>query len=196
MSNSGIAALDDQVTRRSMDRYRRRSLAMAVLCFGALALSAGIVAATPLTYPAADSYDLDRVVGYVHGALVALGLIGLLSLARSIRIQAVLSTSPWAKRRYRVYVDPMGNHRPSLVLLPDADHAEAVLLVSALRWRVGELQENSGGDILVAGNPFKRVVLQLPGSDVLLVARRPWMDWSRNRMRTLTLDQEDTPPPR
>lgn len=196
MSNAGIAALDDQVTRRSMDRYRRRSLAMAVLCFGALALSAGIVAATPLTYPAADSYDLDRVVGYVHGALVALGLIGLLSLARSFRIQALLSTSPWTERRYRAYVDPWGLDRPSLVLLPDRVHAEAVLVVSALRWRVGRLEENSGGEILVAGDPFKRVVLRLPESEGLLVARRPWMDWSRNRMRTLTLGQEDTPPPR
>ena len=196
MSNSGIAALDDEVTRRSMDRYRRRSLAMAVLCFGALALSAWIVAATPLTYPAADSYDLDRVVGSVHGALVALGLIGLLSLARSFRIQALLSTSPWTERRYRAYVDPWGLDRPSLVLLPDRVHPEAVLVVSALRWRVGRLEENSGGEIFVAGDPFKRVVLRLPESEGLLVARRPWMDWSRNRMRTLTLDQEGTPPPR
>jgi hypothetical protein len=83
----------------------------------------------------------------------------------------------------------MGNHRPSLVLLAEEGHPEAVLLVSALRCRVGELEEHNGGEILVAGNPLERVILRLPESEVLLVARRPRIPWWREKMRAWAMDE-------
>jgi hypothetical protein len=163
---------------------------MAAVCFGAVAFITAVFATTPLTFPAAESLDItDRVITYLVGGIGAAGLIGLLSLGRSIRIEALLSTSPWRKRRYRVYVDRMGNHRPSLVLLAEEGRPEAVLLVSALRWRVGEMEERNGGDILVAGNPLERVILRLPKSEVLLVARRPRIPWWREKMRTWAMDE-------
>jgi hypothetical protein len=137
------------------------------VCFGAVALIIAVFVAAPVTFPAAESLDIaDRVITYLVRGIGAAGLIGLVSLGRATRIEALLSTTSWTERRDRVYVDPMGNHRPSVVLLAEEGHPEAVLLVSALRWRVGELEEHNGGEILVAGNPLERVILRLPETGV------------------------------
>jgi hypothetical protein len=133
----------------------------------------------------------DRVATYAVAFVAVVGLAGVLALRRSSRIEAVLTSRPWVKRRYRISIDPHGNRRPSLVLLSDEVADEAVFLVSAMRWRVGELGEHDGEVLLTAGDPEKWLVVKPVESDSLFVARRPRMRWWRNRMRSAAMTRPE-----
>lgn len=183
-----VPLLSDARTRAALSRYRRRAMLLGgagiVVSLGVLTL----VALTPLSFPAGDATSAgDRAVAYVLGFVAVTTLAGLLSWHRAGRMTRLLRTNPWVSRRFCVSLDPLGNRRPALVLLEDAGTCEAVLVVSALRWRVGELRKRDGDEILAAGNPSKVVVLKLPDSDALFLARRPVVTWWRNKMRAAVM---------
>lgn len=186
--NALTPASEDALTRRALHRYRRRASRLVLIGSTALALLVGAAALTPLKLPRAGSTGVgDRAIVYVVAFVLVVVIAGLLSWRRASRIEGILHAAPWIERRYRVSVDPLGNRRPALVLLGGEASPEAVLVVSALRWRVGILQDRNGGEILVAGDPSRRVVLRLPDSDLLFFARRPLMRWWRRKMRTWAL---------
>ncbi len=148
---------------------------------------------TPFNLPSNDAADTgDRVIVQAIVFVAGMALIGSLSFYRSRHMMKLMRTSPWVRRHFHVNIRGFGGGRPALVLLENAAAPEAVFVVSALVWRVGELEEHDGKEILVAGNPSKVVVLRLPDSDSLFLARRPIIGWWRNRLRVAVMTKRSS----
>ncbi len=171
-------ALNEPRTRDALRRYRRRCVRATLLGF------AGLVVATVVfsTSPDADpdgAPGLVALVGISWGGL-ALG-VGLWGLLRSLRMGYLLGREPWARRRARYRIAPLGrNGQPALLIKPDENGSEAVCSVSATVWGYRQLDEGSDIPLLVVGNPRRWSVVAPPDVRLLLVAKRPWLPlWGR-----------------
>ncbi len=193
VSGSDADALNDAQGRAALARYRRRAIRLGATGIVSGLVGLALVALSPLSLPASDATGAgDRVVSYAFSFVVVMAVGGSLSLYRSRRMARLMRTSPWVSRPYRVSVDSFGNRRTAVVLVANGSAPEAVLVVSAFVWRVGELEEYDGKEILVAGDPSKVVVLRLPDSDSLFLARRPIIGWWRNRLRTAAMTKRSS----